>query len=283
MNCAAIPENLLESELFGHEKGAFTGAIARRVGKFEEADGGTLLLDEISEMDARLQAKLLRAIQEREIDRVGGTKPVKVNIRIVATSNRDLTEAVKHGTFREDLLYRLNVVNLRLPALRERPKDILALARHFAQKYADANGVPFRAIAPGTERILLSHPWRGNVRELENTIHRAVLLANGNEIGPEAIRLPDGSLVGNVRATDLPGAVQSAVESAAIATRGLVGRTVADVERDLILDTLDHCLGNRTHAANILGISIRTLRNKLREYSGAGLAIAPPGETRLAG
>jgi DNA-binding NtrC family response regulator len=283
VNCAAIPESLLESELFGHEKGAFTGAIARRVGKFEEADGGTLLLDEISEMDARLQAKLLRAIQEREIDRVGGTKPVKVNIRIIATSNRDLAEAVKHGTFREDLLYRLNVVNLRLPALRERPKDILALARHFAQKYADANGVPFRAISPGTERVLISHYWRGNVRELENTIHRAVLLANGSEIGPEAIRLPDGSLVGQVRASDLSGPAQSAVESAAIATRGLVGRTVADVERDLILDTLDHCLGNRTHAANILGISIRTLRNKLREYSGAGLAIPQPGETRMAG
>jgi DNA-binding NtrC family response regulator len=283
VNCAAIPENLLESELFGHEKGAFTGAIARRVGKFEEADGGTLLLDEISEMDARLQAKLLRAIQEREIDRVGGTKPVKVNIRIIATSNRDLAEAVKHGTFREDLLYRLNVVNLRLPALRERPKDILALARHFAQKYAEANGVPFRAISPGTERVLISHYWRGNVRELENTIHRAVLLATGAEIGPEAIRLPDGSLVGQIRASDLSGPVQSAVESAAIATRGLVGRTVADVERDLILDTLDHCLGNRTHAANILGISIRTLRNKLREYSSAGLAIPQPGETRMAG
>lgn len=283
VNCAAIPENLLESELFGHEKGAFTGAIARRVGKFEEADGGTLLLDEISEMDARLQAKLLRAIQEREIDRVGGTKPVKVNIRIIATSNRDLAEAVKHGTFREDLLYRLNVVNLRLPALRERPKDILALARHFAQKYAEANGVAFRAIGAGTERVLISHVWRGNVRELENTIHRAVLLANGPEIGPEAIRLPDGSLVGQVRSSDISGPVQTAVESAAIATRGLVGRTVADVERDLILDTLDHCLGNRTHAANILGISIRTLRNKLREYSGAGLQIAAPGETRLAG
>ena len=147
VNCAAIPENLLESELFGHEKGAFTGAIARRIGKFEEANGGTLLLDEISEMDARLQAKLLRAIQEREIDRVGGTKPVKVDIRIIATSNRDLAEAVKHGTFREDLLYRLNVVNLRLPALRERPKDIRALAQHFARKYAEANGVPYRAIA----------------------------------------------------------------------------------------------------------------------------------------
>src|SRR3954453_20422707 len=196
VNCAAIPENLLESELFGHEKGAFTGAIARRIGKFEEANGGTLLLDEISEMDARLQAKLLRAIQEREIDRVGGTKPVKVDIRIIATSNRDLAEAVKHGTFREDLLYRLNVVNLRLPALRERPKDIRALAHHFARKYAEANGVPYRQISSQTERLLLGHFWKGNVRELENTIHRAVLLANGTEIGPEAIRLPDGTHVG---------------------------------------------------------------------------------------
>src|SRR5271169_2350717 len=165
VNCAAIPENLLESELFGHEKGAFTGAIARRVGKFEEANGGTLLLDEISEMDVRLQAKLLRAIQEREIDRVGGTKPVKVDIRIIATSNRDLADAVKHGIFREDLLFRLNVVNLKLPPLRERPRDIQALARHFAHKYAQANGVPYRAIAPATERLLASHPWRGNVRE----------------------------------------------------------------------------------------------------------------------
>ncbi len=283
VNCAAIPENLLESELFGHEKGAFTGAIARRIGKFEEANGGTLLLDEISEMDARLQAKLLRAIQEREIDRVGGTKPVKVDIRIIATSNRDLAEAVKRGLFREDLLYRLNVVNLRLPALRERPKDILALARHFAQKYAQANGVPFRAIAPATERLLISHPWRGNVRELENTIHRSVLLATGNEIGPEAIRLPDGTQVGVQAAAELPGNVRMAVDTASVVTRGLVGRTVADVERDLILDTLDHCLGNRTHAANILGISIRTLRNKLREYSQAGLAIPQPGENRIAG
>jgi two-component system, response regulator FlrC len=287
VNCAAIPENLLESELFGHEKGAFTGAIARRIGKFEEANSGTLLLDEISEMDARLQAKLLRAVQEREIDRVGGTRPVKIDIRIIATSNRDLAEAVKHGTFREDLLYRLNVVNLRIPALRERPKDIQALARHFARKYAEANGVPFRPIAPATERVLAGHPWQGNVRELENTIHRAVLLAAGNEIGPEAIRLPDGKQVGGIGftagATDLPQPVRSAVESAAAVTRTLVGRTVADVERDLILDTLDHCLGNRTHAANILGISIRTLRNKLREYSQQGLNIPGPGEQRAAG
>ena len=281
VNCAAIPENLLESELFGHEKGSFTGAIARRVGKFEEANGGTLLLDEISEMDVRLQAKLLRAIQEREIDRVGGTKPVKVDIRIIATSNRDLLEAVKHGTFREDLLYRLNVVNLRIPALRERPKDILALARHFAHKYAEANGAPFRPIASTTERLLISHPWRGNVRELENTIHRAVLLASGSEIMPEAIRLPDGSQVNN--RSDMPAPVKADVESAAAVTRGLVGRTVAEVERDLILDTLDHCLGNRTHAANILGISIRTLRNKLRDYSQAGIRVTPPSEARMAG
>ncbi|MBL6854718.1 MAG: sigma-54-dependent Fis family transcriptional regulator [Alphaproteobacteria bacterium] len=283
VNCAAIPENLLESELFGHEKGAFTGAIARRIGKFEEANGGTLLLDEISEMDARLQAKLLRAIQEREIDRVGGVKPVKVDIRIIATSNRDLAEAVKHGTFREDLLYRLNVVNLRLPALRERPKDIQALARHFANKYATANGLPYRPIAPATERLLAGHPWRGNVRELENTIHRAVLLATGADIQPEAIRLPDGSQVTNAPSpSGLSAPVQAAVNNAVAVTRGLVGRTVADVERDLILDTLDHCLGNRTHAANILGISIRTLRNKLREYSQAGLAIPNHGEQRVA-
>jgi len=277
VNCAAIPENLLESELFGHEKGAFTGAIARRVGKFEEANGGTLLLDEISEMDARLQAKLLRAIQEREIDRVGGGKPVKVDIRIVATSNRDLNEAVKRGTFREDLLYRLNVVNLKLPALRERPKDIL-----FARKYADANGVPFRPLAGETERLLLSHAWKGNVRELENTIHRAVLLSHGSEIVPEAIRLPDGARldVTGLRSGSDPVAI--ATEAAATTTRALVGRTVSDVERDLILDTLDHCLGNRTHAANILGISIRTLRNKLREYSQAGIRVAQPGEGRAA-
>jgi DNA-binding NtrC family response regulator len=282
VNCAAIPENLLESELFGHEKGAFTGAIARRVGKFEEADGGTLLLDEISEMDARLQAKLLRAIQEREIDRVGGSKPVKVDIRIIATSNRDLAEAAKRGIFREDLLYRLNVVNLKLPALRERPKDILALARHFARKYAEANGVPFRPLAGDTERLLLSCAWRGNVRELENTIHRSVLLSHGNEIAVEAIRLPDGAQISDRGPAVARDPVAIATETAATTTRALVGRTVSDVERDLILDTLDHCLGNRTHAANILGISIRTLRNKLREYSQSGIRVAQPGEGRAA-
>src|SRR6201996_6815129 len=189
VNCAAIPENLLESELFGHEKGAFTGAMARRVGKFEEADGGTLLLDEISEMDVRLQAKLLRALQEREIDRLGGAAPVKVDVSILATTNRDLTAEVRRGTFREDLYFRLNVVSLRIPALRERPGDIAALAEHFARRYAEVNGLPYRPLAPDATLRLTSHAWRGNVRELENTIHRAVLLAEGPDIGIEAIEL----------------------------------------------------------------------------------------------
>ena len=280
VNCAAIPDNLLESELFGHEKGAFTGAVARRIGKFEEADGGTLLLDEISEMDARLQAKLLRAIQEREIDRVGGQKPVKVNIRILATSNRDLAQAVKEGTFREDLLYRLNVVNLRLPALRERPADILALAEHFAKKYAAANGVAERPLAPTTRERLRQHSWPGNVRELENAMHRAVLLAIGPEIDEAAIRLPDGQPLSAVAHDPAAEAAQRAALASGqvgdLSTRGLVGQTVAQVEQQLIIDTLEHCFGNRTHAANILGISIRTLRNKLKEYAEAGVNVPAP-------
>ena len=276
VNCAAIPENLLESELFGHEKGAFTGALARRIGKFEEAEGGTLLLDEISEMDVRLQAKLLRAIQEREIDRVGGGKPVKVDIRILATSNRDLIAAVKAGTFREDLLYRLNVVNLCLPALRERPGDVVALAEHFAKKYAAANGVPARPISQAAKARLVGHRWPGNVRELENAIHRAVLLSVGSEIDPDAIRLPDGApmMAGNDTSTGV--AVRAAYTAQAVASAPLVGQTVAQVEQTLILDTLSHTLGNRTHAAVILGISIRTLRNKLKEYGDAGVSVPPP-------
>jgi DNA-binding NtrC family response regulator len=283
INCAAIPDNLLESELFGHEKGAFTGAIARRVGKFEEADGGTLLLDEISEMDVRLQAKLLRALQERVIDRVGGTKPVKINIRVLATSNRDLQQAVRDGNFREDLLYRLNVVNLKIPPLRERPADILALAHHFARKYAETNGVSVRPLSEGAKLTLATHQWRGNVRELENTIHRAVLLANGSEISEAAIRLPDGSRVGETITITAPAVIARAAQAAEAVNREMVGRTVAEVERDLILQTLDHCLGNRTHAANILGISIRTLRNKLKQYTDEGVQVPlPGGESRVA-
>jgi len=269
VNCAAIPENLLESELFGHEKGAFTGAVARRIGKFEEADGGTLLLDEISEMDPRLQAKLLRVLQEREIDRVGGSKPVKVNVRIVATSNRNLQEEVAKGSFREDLYFRLNVVNLVLPALSRRAGDIPLLADHFVKKYSEANGVDERPLSEAALAKLKAHAWPGNVRELENTMHRAVILATGDEIGQETIVLAG--------APGAPAAVSG--DGAALGPAALVGRTVADVERDLIIDTLHHCLGNRTHAANILGISIRTLRNKLRQYTAEGIKVPPPGDT----
>ena len=268
VNCAAIPENLLESELFGHEKGAFTGAVARRLGKFEEANGGTLLLDEISEMDPRLQAKLLRAIQEREIDRVGGKKPVKVNVRIIATSNRNMEEAVAKGEFREDLFFRLNVMNIRLPPLHERPKDIPVLAEYFVKKYSTANGVDVRPISPDVMTALCNHKWRGNVRELENTMHRSVLLATGKEIDMQSIMLTEG--------TGTEAAVVSHAKNAT--PQGLVGQTVADVERNLIIDTLTHCLGNRTHAANILGISIRTLRNKLKLYGDQGFNYPHPGE-----
>lgn len=278
VNCAAIPENLLESELFGHEKGAFTGALARRIGKFEEAHGGTLLLDEISEMDLRLQAKLLRAIQERVIDRVGGAKPVQVDIRILATSNRDLALAVREGTFRQDLLYRLNVVNLRIPPLRERKSDIPALAAYFIGKYAAANGVGPKRLSAEALKQICDHAWRGNVRELENAMHRAVLLSSGPEIGVDAIRTPDGSLITASRDEY----AARAADAAQAAARALVGRTVADVEQDLILETLTHCLGNRTHAANILGISIRTLRNKLRIYLDQGVDVPPPPNSAAA-
>jgi DNA-binding NtrC family response regulator len=262
LNCAAIPEALLESELFGHEKGAFTGAAARRIGKFEEASGGTLLLDEVSEMDPRLQAKLLRALQEREIDRVGGAKPVPVDIRVLATTNRDLEQAVRAGTFREDLMFRLNVVPLEVPPLRARTADIAGLARHFAAKYAKLNGLGEVKLATAALRRLEAYAWPGNVRELENCLHRAVLLAGGGAIDADAIRLPKA---------DTPAGGDG---------KGLVGRTVADVERRLILDTLDHTRGNRTRAATILGISIRTLRNRLHDYADTGVAVPEPALER---
>ena len=262
LNCAAIPENLLESELFGHEKGAFTGAVARRIGKFEEASGGTLLLDEVTEMDPRLQAKLLRAIQEREIDRVGGTKPVKIDIRLIATSNRDMEEAVAAGQFREDLYFRLNVLTLQLPPLRQRPADIAPLADFFARKYAVANGRPALPLDSSALRRLESHGWRGNVRELENCLHRAVLLAKGDVITASDIVLGGKGEA----AASTPSGSTPALPAA-------VGRSLGDVERDLIIDTLKHTFGNRTHAATILGISIRTLRNKLKLYGDAGVVV----------
>ena len=256
INCAAIPENLLESELFGHEKGAFTGAIARRIGKFEEASGGTLLLDEISEMHHRLQAKLLRAVQEREIDRVGGGKPVHVDIRVLATSNRDLQAEIKAGRFREDLYFRLNVVNLCLPALRERPDDIPPLARHFIDKYIQINGLPPRQLSEEALAEMKAYPWPGNVRELENTMHRAVLLADGGCILPPHLIL-------KLDPTD----------------EDFVGQTVASVEKKLILSTVDRCAGDDTKAAHLLGLSLRALRIKLEEY-GRTLEGEPSDEAK---
>lgn len=265
VNCAAIPENLLESELFGYEKGAFTGATARRIGKFEEADGGTILLDEISEMDMRLQAKLLRVLQEREVDRIGGNKPVKVNIRVLATSNRNMLDEVKKGSFREDLYFRLNVINLQMPSLRERIEDVEPLAKHFIDKYSKANGIATRKLSDAAIAKLKAYNWPGNVRELENTMHRTVLLASGDAIEPDNILLQGAPAEAVVAATSISTQQPS--------TPTLVGRTVDSVEQELILDTLSHCLGNRTHAANILGISIRTLRNKLKQYSEQGVHV----------
>jgi len=274
VNCAAIPENLLESELFGHEKGAFTGAVARRIGKFEEANGGTILLDEISEMEPRLQAKLLRVLQEREVDRVGSNKPVKVNVRILATSNRNMEDHVASGGFREDLYFRLNVMNLDLPPLKARPDDIIALARHFAAKYSEANGIQARSLSESAQAKLLAYAWPGNVRELENVMHRTILLASGDEIGADAIMLSDSPLGPNNAA-----ASASAGASASGEPGAMVGKTVSEVERELIINTLGHCLGNRTHAATILGISIRTLRNKLKQYNSEGFNVPTPGGT----
>ncbi|HWL71553.1 MAG TPA: sigma-54 dependent transcriptional regulator [Geminicoccus sp.] len=274
VNCAAIPENLLESELFGHEKGAFTGAIARRIGKFEEASGGTLLLDEISEMEPRLQAKLLRAIQEREIDRLGGSRPVKVDIRLIGTSNRDMEQSVRSGQFREDLYFRLNVLRLQLPSLRERPGDVAPLARWLQRKHARANQLPDRPLSTAALAALGRCRWLGNVRELDNCMHRAVLLASGPEIGPEAILFQPDRLhqaEPDESAAEAPAAAAGGLGAASGEVR--VGRTLAVVERDLILDTLQHARGNRTHAAVLLGISIRTLRNKLKQYAQEGVRL----------
>ncbi|MCB1556980.1 MAG: sigma-54-dependent Fis family transcriptional regulator [Alphaproteobacteria bacterium] len=273
LNCAAIPETLLESELFGHEKGAFTGATARRIGKFEEAHGGTLLLDEVTEMHPALQAKLLRALQEREITRVGANDPVKVDVRIIATSNRDMMQAVRDGQFREDLYFRLNVVNIPLPALRERPSDIVKLAQFFADKYADANGIAKKDISAAAANALQTALWRGNIRELENTMHRAILISAAEEIEPDAVFLDAGSHP----PLSPPSRPKEETERPALqnpgAVESLIGRPIADVERDMIIGTLAHCLGNRTHAANILGISIRTLRNKLSQYKDEGVPV----------
>lgn len=256
VNCAALPENLLESELFGHEKGAFTGAISRKSGKFELADKGTILLDEITEMQLHLQSKLLRIIQEKEIDRVGGGNPVSVDVRIVATTNRNIMEWVEKGNFREDLYYRLNVIPLSIPPLRQRLDDVEQLCDHFIMKFNDLDGRNVKSLTKEALDRIKQQPLRGNVRELENIIQRAVLLASGDYITPDALFL-DGSFKSPVVEKD---------EKQAEIPDDFLSSPLREVEKKMIFHTLDKTGWNRTHAATLLGISVRTLRNKLNEY-----------------
>lgn len=245
VNCAAIPDNLLESELFGHEKGAFTGAVDKKAGKFELANGGTILLDEIGEMSLVLQAKLLRVLQEKEIDRIGGRRPVPIDVRVIATTNRDLQRECSEGRFREDLYYRLSVFPIRIPPLRERRGDIAILARYFVKKFSTLSGKDIKGLTDEALQILEERPWRGNVRELENVIQRATVISRGEFIRPEDLMLDN---------MDRP------------QSTGMI----REMERDLILRTLKEVGGNKTKAARILGVSVRTIRNKLNEYMGNG-------------
>ena len=246
VNCAAIPETLMESELFGFEKGAFTGAVERKHGKFELADGGTMLLDEIGEMPMTLQAKLLRVLQEREVDRVGARQPVPIDIRVIATTNRDLQAECIAGRFREDLFYRLSVVPLTLPPLRERPEDVELLAAHFLKKFSVSMGKPIEAISEPAMQALLKRPWRGNVRELENALQRAVLLNHSGTIEADDFMVETGG------ATAPPASQHNG--------------SLREVEKEVILRTLKDCDGNKTLAARKLGVTVRTIRNKLAEY-----------------
>lgn len=248
VNCAALPENLAESELFGHEKGSFTGAVSKKLGKFEIANHGTILLDEISEMPMVLQAKLLRVLQEREIDRVGGNKPTPIDVRIIAISNVDLRKAVAEGRFREDLFYRINVIPLTIPPLRERKGDLPILTKYFLAKFSEKNNREMTEIAEETVSLLSKYDWKGNIRELENTIERSVLLGEGKTFLPKHLFLEEPE---DRSKKDLP---------------VKVGLSLKEMEKKLICRTLKEVNDNRTHAAKILGISIRTLRNKLKEY-----------------
>jgi transcriptional regulator with PAS, ATPase and Fis domain len=266
INCAAIPENLLESELFGYERGAFTGAVAPKAGRFELANGGTILLDEISEMDIRLQAKLLRVIQEGEVDRIGGRRPTPVDVRIVATTNRNLADCVREGSFREDLFYRLNVVNLTLPSLRERTGDVKVLAEKFIKFYAEKNGKGLSGISQEALAILDMHTWPGNVRELENVLERAVITAQGM-----LIQSKDVVIERRPRSETVDFTASMAKDSDK--NPWSPGETLNDIERMVILQALGYHQGNRTHTAKALGISIRTLRNKLAEYRVLGIQV----------
>ena len=249
VNCASLPETLFESELFGDEKGAFTGALGRKIGKFEFAHGGTLLLDEISEMSTFLQAKILRVLQEGEVDRIGGREPIPVDVRVIATTNQDLESCIKKGEFREDLYYRLNILSFKLPPLRERPGDIDLLANHFLKKYAEQYQREVHGVSEGALNWLKGQTWRGNVRELKNVMERAVLMASG-----PIVDLKDLCPVDQV------GSEESVVQAPSFPF------SLREMEKNLIFKALEQTHGNRTHAAKMLGISIRTLRNKLNEY-----------------
>ena len=258
INCAALPETLIESELFGHERGSFTGATGRRAGCFETATGGTLLLDEVTEIPLVLQAKLLRALQEGEVVRVGSSTPVKVDVRVIAVTNRELRAEVSAGRFRQDLFYRLNVLALRPPALRDRPGDIPILARHFLSKYAALYGSGATRFNPAAMERLVAHRWPGNVRELENVVQRAVILSGDSDVEAEHVVLEDAATLEPIDTG---------------------GRTIMELERDVILTTLARMNGNRTHTAKALGITVRTIRNRLRKYRTAAAASPePPSE-----
>ncbi len=285
VNCAAISENLIESEFFGHERGAFTGATDRREGRFELANQGTLLLDEVSEIPANLQAKLLRVLQEREFERVGGNRTIKVNVRILATSNRDLLSYVEKGAFRQDLYYRLNVFPVHVPPLRERAEDILPLADHFLARFARKFGIKVAGFSESARSAMLGYRWPGNVRELQNTIERSVILTEeGRAVSAAALGLP---LVGSVTSSGeallnssvpfdfeqkLAGSAAPMESASAVSTTDAQGKvlTIAELEKQAIKAALQQTGGNRTKAAEALGISIRTLRNKLQEYRDAG-------------
>jgi two-component system response regulator HydG len=247
VNCAALPETLLESELFGHEKGAFTGAIEKKKGRFERADGGTIFLDEIGEMSLTTQTKILRVLQEREFEPVGGTKTIKVDVRIIAATNKNLEDEVKRGKFREDLYYRINVVPITIPPLRERAEDIPLLAAHFLRLYGEKNKRMLKGFADGVMDALMRYDWPGNVRELENIVERTVIMSRGDTI----------------TFADLPPAIAGA-QRTAIQTSPAI--SLKDVERETIIKALQQTEGNRTKAAVLLGITRKTLQNKIKEY-----------------
>jgi len=262
VNCAAIPENLIESEFFGHEKGSFTGALAKREGRFELAHGGTILLDEISEISPALQAKLLRVLQEREFERIGGNRTIKVDVRVIATTNRNLEESVERKEFRQDLFYRLNVVPILVAPLRQRRDDVLLLKKEFMRRFSRRHGIHIRGITNEARQALLQHSWPGNVRELQNVIERAVILSGENGmLEPSHL----GLTAGNPSSSAVPPLAEAPKTLEVASTAGSFS-TLAAMEKQHILTALNHCLGNRTHAAKRLGISVRTMRNKLHEY-----------------